>query len=126
LSLTFDTAHFAACKEWVARILQLPRTPVRADIVQVARIFSILLDFEKGDFQAMDYNIARVSRFLDRRGKWLAFEKQLVQHLRRVMDARPEDLKACWTDFAKFLQQKEFEGLLGVTELQHYVARKLA
>lgn len=122
--LLFIAGHFKASHHWARTILSHPETGLRRDIRYVARIFSIVLHFERGDWEGLEYDLSRSARFFQRKGKWFDFEQTVIRHLRRIIDSLPVDVPREWSLFQKALEALPCGGLIGYEEILKWVEGK--
>jgi hypothetical protein len=75
--------------EWVNRILNEPRTELRTDLQSVARIMNLIIHFELGNWELLEYGLKSATRFLANRDRLFMFEKTILKYIRQLSSMDP-------------------------------------
>lgn len=66
---------------------------IRTDLHSIARIISIIVHFEKGNLELLDYTVKSVQRYLIKKGKLFAFEKEILSFIKSILSINYSDAK---------------------------------
>lgn len=84
---------------WINKFLNEPKTELRVDLQCMARILNIILHYELGNQDLVEYALKSASRFIFKRQRMLKFEKLVLSTLRGLSNAPSEnDRKAILTN----------------------------
>lgn len=104
------TLHFVAEKyreslNWINRIINETDMEVREDVYCFARIFSLILHFELGNYDLLEYLLKSTYRFLYKRNRLYQFETVVLRFIRKLTRVHTrEQLNALFVDVRKELQ----------------------
>ncbi len=91
---------------WINKILNEPKTELRMDIQCMARVLNLLVHYELGNKDLLDYNMKSVYRFIANRERLFKFEKTILKYLRALNNIHPdEDKNEILSEFGKSLDQ---------------------
>lgn len=120
-TLLFMAEDFESCVNWIEKLINQGRLPVREDIRNASRILNLFAVFEVGDFESIEASIRNTSRYLQKGAKgadnfnldMLNFVKKLhnssLTESRRIL----ESIK----DYISKLKSKGTKIPLGLEEL---------
>jgi len=106
--------------DWINRILGEPKLEERQDIQTLARIFEIVLHYELGNHDLVDYLIAAANRHLRKKQKQDSAAYLIANKLRQALYADAAKERAVFQALSEELQHKK-----GLEEIKIWVARKL-
>lgn len=89
--LSFVLEDYSAALKWVNAIVDESGPEIREDIQHFARILVILLHFELGNWELLEYLHRSTYRYLFNRQQLNPYAKRLMETLKRLMD-RPETI----------------------------------
>ena len=75
---------------WINKILNEPRTELRTDLQGMARILNLVIHYELGNFDLMEYHLKSASRFLANRDRLFGFERVNLKYLRQLAMLGPD------------------------------------
>ena len=67
---------------------------LRQDIYSFARIFNLILHYELGNYDFLEYSIKSTNRYLNKQERTLELESTLVKYLRKLSKMIPAEDKA--------------------------------
>lgn len=96
---------------WINKIMNEPRTELRTDLQCMARILNLVIHYELGNFDLMEYHLKSATRFLANRDRLFGFERSSLKHLRQLALLGPDGdsnavLTAYLQDLNKVLEDK--------------------
>ena len=91
---------------WINKIMNEPRTELRTDLQCMARILNLVIHYELGNKDLMEYHLKSASRFLANRDRLFNFERTNLRYLRQLATLGPdEDPLAVFSSFAADLEK---------------------
>ncbi len=81
--LYFGAQHYHAALDWVNLLLQDPDLKTREDIHCFGRILNLIIHYELGNDQLLEYAVQSTSRFLSRRQRLFQVESIMLKLMRR-------------------------------------------
>lgn len=75
--------------DWVNRILNEPRTELRTDIQSIARIMNLIIHYQLGNWEFLEYGLKSATRFLSNRDRLFLFEKTILKYIRQLSSLDP-------------------------------------
>lgn len=79
--------RFRDAREWIEYIIQLPPTERRKPIQHTARIFRLIVHYELGNTDLLEYLIRNSGAYLRRHGSMDRFEISVLETMRRLLAA---------------------------------------
>ena len=90
---------------WLNKLLNEPRTELRMDLQCMARIAALLIHYELGNHDLIEYMVKSATRFIANRGQMLNVEKISLKYFRRLASLGPESsLEAVLKEFRNELE----------------------
>ena len=80
-----------AALAWANFILDLPEKDLREDIRIATRVFELIIHFQLGNFDLINYRLRSSTRYLAGKDLSLTFEKMVFQAMRQLSNAAPEE-----------------------------------
>lgn len=80
--LHFAVGQFRECTQYLQRIINFPRMPLREDIQSFARILHLIAQYELGDHDAIDAQIRSVYRYLLKMENMQEVQKAVMDFLK--------------------------------------------
>lgn len=118
----FSLHEWKKSLEWLMKIIDQPKNDHRKDIQHFARLFRLILFYELGKHDLLEYELINTERYLRQNKAWFTFESAIVKFLKKFLAADENDRSLY---FKKFREQiREISGgqssavLPGITELQ--------
>ena len=91
----FGLGDFEKARRWLNKILLDSREETRRDFETFARLINLLLHFELGEYDSLEYFLKSTYRFLMKKGRLLKMEDTLLRYLREMIKnaLRPAQLR---------------------------------
>lgn len=74
----------SAALSWLNQFLNHPRTNTRTDMQCAARILSLVIQFELGHFDVMEYSVKSASRFIYKQERMYEYERTVLKYIRAL------------------------------------------
>lgn len=107
---------------WVSKIIELPPTDHRKDIQYFARLFKLVLLYELGKHDLLEYELINTERYLRQRKAWFAYEAAIVKFLKKLLAVDEPDKKAISEKFllqiTELSEGRNSATMPGISELQ--------
>lgn len=95
-----------AALQWVNRLLNEPRTELRLDLQCAARMLNVLIHFELGNYDLLEYMMKSTVRFLTNRNRFTDVDRLVLRHIRLLTNFGPgENIMVGYQAFMSDLQQ---------------------
>jgi hypothetical protein len=78
---------------WINRILNEPKTELRTDLQCMARILNLVIHYDLGNRDFIEYDIKSTSRFLANRDRLFSYERTIIKYLRQLANIGPNESK---------------------------------
>lgn len=115
--------------EWIEKIILQEKTEHRKDLQHTARMLRLVLWYELGKHDLLEYELVNVERFLRKRKAWFAYESTVVKLFGKLLSAGPKETLALFEKFnqklAEAIEGKTSASLPGASELTYWVKSKL-
>lgn len=84
-----STAHFGAGNfnrslHWLNQLLNDPEPNLRQDLFTYARLFNLVVHYELGNYELLEYIVRSTQRFLSKRHRAYGVEGALLEHIRKL------------------------------------------
>lgn len=131
LSMAWFLVHeWKQAIEWNDRIINQPRTEHRLDLQYAARLFRLILWFETGKQDLLDYELVNVERFLRSHKVWFAYESAVVKFFRKLLHVNAAETNMLLQNFQEHLETitlgKTSAALPCCSELRFWIKSKLS
>ncbi|MEO8069297.1 MAG: hypothetical protein ABI599_16485 [Flavobacteriales bacterium] len=78
---------------WLNKVLNDPEPTLRQDIFAYARLFNLVVHYELGNFDLLEYIVRSTHRFLSKRHRALEVENALIDHIKKLARATQPNAK---------------------------------
>lgn len=102
--MLFLQHNYKEALNWVNRIINDGKSDVRQDIQSLARLFMLILHFELGKHDLLEYEFRQVQRYLKQHNSLFHFETALLQQLQKLVGASPRMQLELFEHFAEKLK----------------------
>ncbi len=75
---------------WINRILNEPKTEIRTDILAMTRVINLIVHYNLGNRDYLEYDIKSAVRFLSNRERLFSFERIILKNLRSLANLAPD------------------------------------
>ncbi len=92
------TVHFGAGEVnkslfWLNKVLNDPEPTLRQDIFTYARLFNLIVHYELGNYDLLEYIVRSTHRFLSKKQRANQVENLLIDHVKRLARATEPSMK---------------------------------
>lgn len=132
-TLHFIAERYSEALDWINMIINDTDVEVREDVYCFARIFSLIIHFELGNFDLLEYLLKSTYRYLYKRNRLYQFETVVLRFIRKLTRVHTrEQLLALFAEVREELQpltqdpleKKAFEFFHPVLWLESKIERK--
>ena len=78
---------------WLNKVLNDPEPTLRQDIFAYARLFNLVVHYELGNFDLLEYIVRSTQRFLSKRHRALEVENALIDHIKKLARSTQPSVK---------------------------------
>ena len=78
---------------WLNKVLNDPEPTLRQDIFAYARLFNLVVHYELGNYDLLEYIVRSTHRFLSKRHRALEVENALIDHIKKLARATQPSVK---------------------------------
>ena len=82
----FYHGNLSEALSWMNEFLNHPRSSVRTDLQSMVRLVNLLLHFDLGNFDLIEYSIKSASRFLYKQDMLNKYERRTLSFLRKAIN----------------------------------------
>lgn len=87
----FGNGQYKEALQWINKVLNDNENTLRQDIYSYARIFNLIIHFELGNFDLLEYIIKSTNRFLNKKNRDYQVETTLVDYIRKLSKQQHAD-----------------------------------
>ena len=99
-SIYFGAGKHNKALFWINKVLNDNENTLRQDIYSYARLFNLVIHFELGNYDLLEYITKSTLRYLAKRQRDYAFEKMVIEVMRKLIRAnRDADRHAVFANF---------------------------
>jgi DnaJ-domain-containing protein 1 len=80
--------------QWINRLLNEPRTEIRLDLQCAARMLNVLIHYELGNYDLLEYMMKSTVRFLTNRNRFTEMDRLALRHFRALINLEPGESTA--------------------------------
>lgn len=103
----FSIEEYGEALKWVSKIINLPKIDVGFDLQCASRILNLLIQYELGNMDTLEYLIKSTQNFIGKR-KFYRFELIIIDFFKNILKLKPgEDINFLYTKM-----KKDISGLL--------------
>ena len=77
---------------WINRLLNQPKSELRIDLQCYARILNLIIHFDLGNFDVVEYKVNSAHRFIFKRDRMYRFERRVLKFLKHAAGIYDQDL----------------------------------
>lgn len=122
----FGIGEYNKALFWINKVLNDNETNLRQDIYGYARLFNLIIHFELGNYELLEYIIKSTHRYLSKKGRAYELETLMLSALRRLSKAytpemRIKEFERLRPDLIKVLESETEEVALEYFDFKSWV-----
>jgi hypothetical protein len=86
----FVLGEYSEALKWINRCINHPRTNIRSDLQSSARLLNMLVHYELGNLEVIEYSLKSAYRFIYKQDRMNRFERRFLSFFRKVLAAPNE------------------------------------
>ncbi|MES2628891.1 MAG: hypothetical protein V4616_07970 [Bacteroidota bacterium] len=103
--LYFGNGQFKDALQWINKVLNDNENTLRQDIYSYARIFNLIIHFELGNYDLLEYIIKSTNRYLNKKNRDYQVETTLVDYIKKLSKQQnAEERKRLFIELNKELE----------------------
>ncbi len=83
-TVQFGAGNTSRSLYWLNRVLNDPEPNLRQDIFTYARLFNLVVHYEMGNYELLEYIVRSTQRFLSKRHRAYGVEAALIEHIKKL------------------------------------------
>lgn len=80
----FGAGNMSRSLYWLNKVLNDPEPALRQDIFTYARLFNLVVHYELGNFELLEYIVRSTQRFLSKRHRAYGVEAAMIDHIKKL------------------------------------------
>lgn len=126
----FINGEWRSALEWLMKIINAGKTQHRIDIQVFARVFRLLLWYETGKHDLLEYEPINVERCLRKQNSWNLFESKVTRLISKLIAAGKAERSRLFENFLQQLERdrqadQKFANTLGLEEVRYWATSHL-
>lgn len=105
--LQFGAGNYSKALSWLNKVLNDNETDLRQDLYSYARLFNLVIHFELGNFDLLEYTIKSTVRYLQKRMRDFPLEKLIIEQFKKLI--RTQNASERRSVFLNFREQLKHE-----------------
>lgn len=127
----FGTEQFKDALFWINQVLNDTEQTLRQDIFGFSRLFNLLIHFELGNHDLMEYTIKSTSRYLNKKEKDYQIEGEMIRYLKKLIKVtiefdRKEIYEKMMGEFEKMLENPVERIILEYVDVLSWLESKIS
>ncbi|MCC7331238.1 MAG: hypothetical protein IT232_01410 [Flavobacteriales bacterium] len=96
----FEAGEYKLALKYNNLIINTNESILRQDIITFAKIVNLMIHYELGNFDLLEYTIKSTKRFVNKNQRNFQFETVFLKHIRKVIKLKkPDDFEKLFTSF---------------------------
>lgn len=92
-TVNFGAGNMSRSLFWLNKVLNDPEPALRQDIFTYARLFNLVVHYELGNYDLLEYIVRSTQRFLSKRHRAYGVEAALIEHIKKLARATTPEAK---------------------------------
>jgi len=127
----FGNEQYKEALQWINKVLNDNENTLRQDIFSYARIFNLLIHYELGNYDLLDYIVKSTSRYLNKRDREYKIESLLIDYIRKFSklpdgDAKSELYEALKLDLEEHFKDSSERVVMEYFDFKAWILAKIA
>ena len=128
--LNFGAGQHSKALQWLNRVINDNENDLRQDLYSYARLFNIVIHYELGNLELLEYTIKSTSRYLQKRNRDFEIEKLILEQFKKLIrhrtaSAKKEQLLEFKDKLSALSKNEEGKALLRYFDFQAWINSKL-
>ena len=94
--------------KWINQFLNMPKTNLRDDLQCMARIVNLVIHYELGNYELVDYSLKSTYRFIFKRNRMNKYEKAALRYMKKLIQVPESEKESLLYEF-KFTLENIFK-----------------
>jgi hypothetical protein len=129
-TIQFGAGNPSRSLYWLNKVLNDPEPALRQDIFTYARLFNLVVHYEMGNFELLEYIVRSAQRFLSKRHRAYGVEAALIEHVKKLArKTTPETKRQLFASLharlEELMKDPNEEAVLKYFNISAWVASKL-
>lgn len=100
----FVLGNLKASLFWMNQIIETEKTDIRKDLQHIARLFRVILYFELGKHDLLEFEVINVERYFRQRKTWTKWEASVLKLIKKLIDTEKSETELL---LGKFLENSK-------------------
>ena len=83
--VNFGAGNFNKALYWLNKVLNDNENELRQDLYSYARLFNLIVHYELGNYDLLEYTIKSTARYLQKRERDYPIEKLIMEHMKKLI-----------------------------------------
>lgn len=127
--IEFGNGNYNDSLQWINRVLNDNEKHLRQDIYSFARLLNLIIHFELGNYDLLEYIIKSTQRYLNKKDKDYKVENVILKHLRKLTKEDESDRRKLYErmqeELDKAFEQSHERVVLDYFDISSWVSSKL-
>lgn len=104
--INFGAGNFNKALHWLNKVLNDNENELRQDLYSYARLFNLVIHFELGNHDLLEYTIKSTARYLQKRDRDYPIEKTIMEYMKKLIRTQNQaDRKKMFEQFRNELNK---------------------
>lgn len=127
--IEFGNGNYNDALQWINRVLNDNEKHLRQDIYSFARLLNLIIHFELGNYDLLEYIIKSTQRYLNKKDKDYKVENVILKHLRKLIKEDESERRKLYEkmqeELDKAFEQSHERVVLDYFDISSWVSSKL-
>ena len=128
--LNFGAGQHSKALQWLNRVINDNENDLRQDLYGYARLFNIVVHFELGNIELLEYTIKSTARYLQKRNRDFEIEKLILDQFKKLIrlrtaTAKKEQLEDFKEKLSQLAKHEDGKALLRYFDFNTWIRSKL-
>jgi len=129
-TIQFGAGNPSRSLYWLNKVLNDPEPMLRQDIFTYARLFNLVVHYEMGNYELLEYIVRSTQRFLSKRHRAYGVEAALMEHVKKLARKTTPEMKrqlfgSLQSQLEELMKDPNEEAVLKYFNISAWAASKL-
>lgn len=129
-TLNFGAGNLSRSLFWLNKVLNDAEPALRQDIFTYARLFNLVVHYELGNYELLEYIVRSTQRYLSKRQRAYGVEAALIEHIKKLArsssaDAKRKLMVSLQSNFDELMRDPNESTVLKYFNFRAWVAAKV-